>query len=240
MENMNKKAKNSPMVNRNPTLPELPSEYISSKELTITEARKLLPENMRHLDLNPREYKFLAVYCSNNFDAIEAVQKAGYVERTSAKYRAIAYSILQRKEVVEAIRIYIDQVIQPYRDRLELELLNVYYRRAMYTVDKFYDDRGNPKPLKEIEKDYICCIDDIKYVRITGTNTVISAYQLPNRDLALQALYRFVTGQDMSQPNDLPEDAKKKIQNIYQTVIKANKITVKPKNIKKKKEINDE
>lgn len=237
---MNKKAKNSPMVNRNPTLPELPSEYISSKELTITEARKLLPENMRHLDLNPREYKFLAVYCSNNFDAIEAVQKAGYVERTSAKYRAIAYSILQRKEVVEAIRIYIDQVIQPYRDRLELELLNVYYRRAMYTVDKFYDDRGNPKPLKEIEKDYICCIDDIKYVRITGTNTVISAYQLPNRDLALQALYRFVTGQDMSQPNDLPEDAKKKIQNIYQTVIKANKITVKPKNIKKKKEINDE
>ncbi len=237
---MNKKAKNSPMVTKNPTLPEVPSEYISSKELTITEARKLLPENMRHLDLNPREYKFLAVYCSNNFDAIEAVQKAGYVERTSAKYRAIAYSILQRKEVVEAIRIYIDQVIQPYRDRLELELLNVYYRRAMYTVDKFYDDRGNPKPLKEIEKDYICCIDDIKYVRITGTNTVISAYQLPNRDLALQALYRFVTGQDMSQPNDLPEDAKKKIQNIYQTVIKANKITVKPKNIKKKKEINDE
>ncbi|WP_405291947.1 terminase small subunit [Methanobrevibacter sp.] len=228
------------MVTKNPTLPEVPSEYISSKELTITEARKLLPENMRHLDLNPREYKFLAVYCSNNFDAIEAVQKAGYVERTSAKYRAIAYSILQRKEVVEAIRIYIDQVIQPYRDRLELELLNVYYRRAMYTVDKFYDDRGNPKPLKEIEKDYICCIDDIKYVRITGTNTVISAYQLPNRDLALQALYRFVTGQDMSQPNDLPEDAKKKIQNIYQTVIKANKITVKPKNIKKKKEINDE
>ena len=237
---MNKKAKNSPMVTRNPTLPEVPSEYITSKELTITEARKLLPENMRHLDLNPREYKFLAVYCSNNFDAIEAVQKAGYVERTNAKYRAIAYSILQRKEVVEAIRIYIDQVIQPYKDRLELELLNIYYRRAMYTVDKFYDDRGNPKPLKEIEKDYICCIDDIKYVRITGTNTVISAYQLPNRDLALQALYRFVTGQDMSQPNDLPEDAKKKIQNIYQTVIKTNKLTVKPKNIKKKKESNDE
>ena len=233
---MNKKAKNSPMVTKNPTLPEVPYEYISSKELTITEARKLLPENMRHLDLNPREYKFLAVYCSNNFDAIEAVQKAGYVERTSAKYRAIAYSILQRKEIVEAIRIYIDQVIQPYRDRLELELLNVYYRRAMYTVDKFYDDRGNPLPLKEIEKDYICCIDDIKYVRITGTNTVISAYQLPNRDLALQALYRFVTGQDINTPAALPEDAKKKIQNIYQTVIKANKITVKPKNIKKKLE----
>jgi len=233
---MNKKAKNSPMVTRNPTLPEENLDYVSSKELTITEARRLLPENMKHLDLNPREYKFLAVYCSNNFDAIDAVQKAGYVERTNAKYRAIAYSLLQRKEIVEAIKIYIDLVIQPYRDRLELELLNVYYRRAMYTIDKFYDDRGNPLPLKEIDKDYICCIDDIKYVKITGTQTVISAYQLPNRDMALNALYRFVTGQDITQPNTLPEDAKKKIQNIYQTVIKTNKLTVKPKEIKKRTE----
>ena len=130
MENMNKKAKNSPMVIKNPTLPEENLDYVSSKELTITEARRLLPENMKHLDLNPREYKFLAVYCSNNFDAIDAVQKAGYVERTNAKYRAIAYSLLQRKEIVEAIRIYIDTVIQPYKDRLELELLNIYYRRV--------------------------------------------------------------------------------------------------------------
>lgn len=233
---MNKKAKNSPMVTRNPTLPEQSTEYVSSKELTITEARRLLPENMKHLDLNPREYKFLAVYCSNNFDAIDAVQKAGYVERTNAKYRAIAYSLLQRKEIVEAIKIYIDLVIQPYRDRLELELLNVYYRRAMYTIDKFYDSNGNPLPLKEIDKDFICCIDDIKYVKITGTQTIIAAYQLPNRDMALNALYRFVTGQDITQPNTLPEDAKKKIQNIYQTVIKANKISVKPKEIKKKTE----
>ena len=84
MENMNKKAQNSPLVTKNTLAPEIPKEYISSKELTITEARKLLPENMKHLELNPREYKFLAVYCSNNFDAVDAVEKAGYVERTHA------------------------------------------------------------------------------------------------------------------------------------------------------------
>ena len=99
MEIMNKKAKNSPLVNKNETLPEVPTEYISKNELTITEARKLLPENLKHLDLNPREYKFLAVYCSNNFDAVEAVEKAGYVERTHAKYRAIAYSLLQSADI---------------------------------------------------------------------------------------------------------------------------------------------
>ena len=235
---MNKKALNSPFTTNPPAIPHEPN-YINKNELTITEARKLLPDNLKHLDINPREYKFLAVYCSNNFNAEDAVEKAGYVERNKAGYRAIAYSLLQRKEIVDAIKIYIDTIIQPYRDRLELELLNVYYRRATYTIDKFYNDRGNPLLLKEIDKDYICCIDDIKYVKITGTQTVIPAYQLPNRDLALQALYRFVTGQDLNTSPTLPEDAKKKIQNIYQTVIKANKINIKPQNIKKRMDIKD-
>lgn len=230
---MNKKAKNSPFTQNPPALP-ADTNYINKNELTIVEARKLLPENLKHLNINPREYKFLAVYCSNNFNAEDAVEKAGYVERTKAGYRAIAYSLLQRKDIVDAIKIYIDTIIQPYKDRLELELLNMYYRRATYTIDKFYNDNGNPLPLKQIDKDYICCIDDIKYVKITGTQTVIPAYQLPNRDIALQALYRFVTGQDTTNPDTLPDDAKKKIQNIYQAVIKANKITIKPKNIKKK------
>lgn len=232
---MNKKAKNSPFTQNPPALP-ADTNYINKNELTIVEARKLLPENLKHLNINPREYKFLAVYCSNNFNAEDAVEKAGYVERSKAGYRAIAYSLLQRKDIVDAIKIYIDTIIQPYKDRLELELLNIYYRRATYTIDKFYDDEGKPLPLKQIDKDYICCIDDVKYVKITGTQTVIPAYQLPSRDIALQALYRFVTGQDMTTPNTLPDDAKKKIQNIYQAVIKANKITIKPKNIKKKTE----
>lgn len=223
---MNEKAKQSPFTENNKNLPS--ENYINKNELTITEARKLLPENMRHLNLNPREYKFVAVYCSNNFNAIDAVEKAGYVERTQAKYRAIAYSLLQRKEVVEAVKMYIDEIIQPYRDRLELELLNTYYRRATYNISTFYDNYGNPKPLCDIELEWQCCIDDVKYVKL-DKNSVKTAYQLPNRDMALQALYRFITGQDMNQSNTLPEDAKKKITNIYQAVMK---VTVKPKKIK--------
>lgn len=226
---MNKKAEKSPFTEKSKINPEEIS--VTKDELTITEARKLLPDNMRHLDLNPREYKFIAVYCSNNFNAIEAVEKAGYVERTKAKYRAIAYTLLQRKEIVEAVKLYIDTVIQPYRDRLELELLNTYYRRATYDVSLFYDDYGMPKPLSDIDLEWRVCIDDVKYVKV-DKDIIKTAYQLPNRDTALQALYRFVTGQDMNSNNVLPDDAKKKIANIYQTVIKANKVTVKPKNIK--------
>ena len=230
---MNKKAENSPFVT------EKPVEYVTNNELTITEARKLLPENMRHLQLNPREYKFVAVYCSNGFNAIDACEKAGYQERTKAKYRAIAYSLLQRKDVVEAVKMFIDSVIQPYRDRLELELLNIYYRRATYNISDFYTTEGNPKPLNEIDEEWKCCIDDMNYVKMTDGFT-IKAYKLPNRDTALQTLYKFVTGQDVNSTNILPDDAKKKIANIYQTVIKANKVTVKPKNIKQITKLNNE
>lgn len=229
---MNKKAKNSPLVNKNETLPEVPTEYISKNELTITEARKLLPENLKHLDLNPREYKFLAVYCSNNFDAVEAVEKAGYVERTHAKYRAIAYSLLQRKEIVEAIRIYIDTVIQPYKDRLELELLNIYYRRATYNIADFVDKNNNFLPVKEINKEWVCCIDNIRQTKYGFT------YDLPNRDLALQALYKFVTGQDINNSPILPEEAQKKMKLIYKQIININN-SPKPKNIRKIKKIEE-
>lgn len=223
---MNKKAKNSPLVNKNQALEEIPTEYISKNELTITEARKLLPENLKHLDLSPREFKFLAVYCSNNFDAVDAVEKAGYVERTHAKYRAIAYSLLQRKEIVDGIRIYIDTVIQPYKDRLELELLNIYYRRATYSLSTFYDDRNNPLLLKDIDKEWRCCIDGMKNTKYGFE------YILPNRDLALQALYKFVTGQDINTSPILPEEAQKKMKIIFNNVLKINN-TVQPKNIKK-------
>lgn len=224
---MNKKAKNSPLVNKNSIIETCEDQYISTKELTITEARKLLPENLKHLELNPREYKFLAVYCSNNFDAVDAVQKAGYVERTNAKYRAIAYSLLQRKQIVDAIRIYIDSVIQPYKDRLELELLNIYYRRATYNISSFVDEQNNFLPIKQIDKEWLCCIDNIKMTKYGFS------YELPNRDLALQALYKFVTGQDLNTNQLLPEEAQKKMKVIFQNVLKINN-TIKPKNIKKR------
>lgn len=235
---MNKKAQNSPLTSKSQFTPEEKSDYVTGRELTITEARKLLPENMKHLELNPREYKFLAVYCSNNFDAIEACKLAGYCERTNAKYRAIAYSLLQRKEITDAIKIYIDTIINPYRDRLELEILNVYYRRATYNVATFYDNNGNFLPLKEISPEWQCCIDDIEYVK--NGNSLQVKYKLPNRDLALQALYRFITGQDLNATTvTLPDEAKKQMADIYKQVMKNN--TVKPKKIRTKTALqNDE
>ena len=64
-------------------------------------------------------------------------------------------------------------------------------------------------------------------------------YELPNRDLALQALYKFVTGQDLNSTPTLPEEAQKKMKIVFQNVLKINN-TIKPKNIKRKTISNQE
>ena len=204
-------------------------------EISLVEAKKFLPEYMRHLEnISPREYKFLAVYCSNGFNAAEACEKAGYAERSRAKYRAIAYTLLNRKVISEAIKLYIDHVIEPYKSRLELEILDIYYRRATYPVTEFYDDFGNPKPLKDIEKEWLCCIDQID-VKVSANGRVQRNFTLPNRDFALQALYKFITGQEINSSQTLPEESRKNITKIYNTVIQNSKIT--PKMLRKKNEV---
>ena len=103
---------------------------------------------------------------------LENCEKAGYAERSRAKYRAIAYTLLNRKEISEAIKLYIDHVIEPYKARLEFEILDIYYRRATYLVTEFYDDFGNPKPLKDIAKEWLCCIDQID-VKVSANGNLI-------------------------------------------------------------------
>jgi hypothetical protein len=78
------------------------------------------------------------------------------------------------------------------------------------------------KPLDEIDPEWLQVIDGIekKYYGSQGQRCVTS-YQLPNRDNALQMLYRIVTGQD---PNDaknnlLPQEARTRLQKIFQGVV---------------------
>lgn len=224
---MREKAKKSAFVKNSQVMPTEDFGDISKPD-----AAKLLPPNFRQLDLSPKEFKFVAIYCSNGFNAEKAAQSAGYLERTKAGYRAIAYSILQRDDVVEAVRAYVDMCIKPYKDRLELELLNYYYKRATYSISTFYNDDFSPKKITTIDPDYLCCIDDVKYTR-TGNNDYMPSYSLPNRDLALQALYKFVTGQDLTTVNVLPEDAQKKLDAVYKQLSK--EVDIKPKNVKRKR-----
>lgn len=207
--------------------------YIKDGELTLPEVKQFLPSNMRHIEgLSVSEYKFVAIYCSNGFDMVDACKKSGYVCNSTQEYRALGNTILTKEQVVEAIKLYVQTIIKPYRDRLEYELLDIYYKRATYKVEYFYDNNYVYLPIDKVPEEWRCCVDGVKQGKF-GLELI-----LPNRDLALQALNKFITGQNVDS-SVLPDEARKKIQNIY-NVIKTESVTFKPVNVKEKKKVEGE
>jgi hypothetical protein len=86
----------------------------------------------------------------------------------------------------------------------------------------FYEENGDIRPLDEIDPEWLCVIDGVekKYFGSQAARSTVT-YQLPNRDLALQMLYRIVTGQD---PNDakstlLPQEARNRLNQIFNAVL---------------------
>lgn len=202
--------------------------YMKEGEITLPQAKQFLPSNMQHIEnLTVSEYKFVAIYCSNGFDMVDACKKSGYECNSTQEYRALANSILTKEEIVEAIKLYVQTIIKPYKDRLEYELLDIYYKRATYKVEYFYDNNYVFLPIDKVPEEWRCCVDGVKQGKF-GLELI-----LPNRDLALQALNKFVTGQNVDS-SVLPDEARKKIQNIY-NVIKADSVNFKAPNIKERK-----
>jgi len=195
-----------------------PMRIPNKDSLKLYEAKALMPDYLKDIKgLLPREYKFVAVYCSSGFDLMEAVKQAGYACRSPRQYRAVAYSLLRKEPIVLAIKAFIDATIQPYKDRLELELLEVYYKRATYKVDTFFLPNGSCRPLDQIPDEWKVCIDGVEERYNAGGQRRTVIYTLPNRDTALATLYKFVNGTD---PNALQgpitDEARQQIGVLYQ------------------------
>lgn len=188
------------------------------KTLTQTEAKRIMPMDYHDLDLNLREYKFVAAYCSNNFKGGPAAAAAGY-KGSKDTLRSLSWALQKRPNVMEAIKRFMDSVINPYKARLEYEVLDMYYKRAFFDICTFYDDAGYIKPLDEIDAEWRCCIDGVeeKYFGKDATRRVCT-YTLANRDAALRMLWQMVTGFDGDKEGSglLPAEARTKLQNIFQ------------------------
>lgn len=197
--------------------PKKPSKTNNKPALTLSAAKKILPIDFQDLQLNPRELRFVAVYCSNGFRGKEACKDSGY-SGNAETLRSLAWAMLRRPHIAVAIRRFIDLVIQPYKDRLEYEVLARYYKRATYDIADFYFDDGAIKPLNEIPEDMREIIDgvNIRYYGKEAEKRVVE-YSLPNRDTALKMLYQMVTGftPDETQQK-LPSNARERLQQIFE------------------------
>lgn len=205
-------------------------------KMTVPLARKLLPPTVDGLGLNAREMKWVAAYCTNGFNSSEAARVAGY-KYSRKEFQGLCADIVKRPPVIAAVKQFIDSVIQPYKDRLEYEIMEIYYRRATYDVATFIEDNGDLKPLDEVPLEWRCCIDGIErrvYFN-KGTKFTVTEYKLPARDTALQMLYKMVTGVDPTTGTPggaLPKDVQDRLDRVFKqgtTLSRTTKVTLEDK-----------
>lgn len=191
--------------------------------LSLPDAKTSLSLDLEGIDLDPKKIKFVALYTTNGFNEIAALKDAGYfVPKASGPNgpQATANTILRDPGVIEALKRYVDASLAPYRAKLELEITQIYYRRATYKLSTFFTARGNPKPLNLIPEEWLCCLDGTtKKVYGGAAQEERQEYQLPNRDQALQMLYRMVKGvnvEDSPESTLLPGEVRHKLKAYWE------------------------
>lgn len=163
-------------------------------EMTVPLAKQVLSEEIVKLGLSARRLKFVAAYCTNGFNAMQALRQSGYNNPNKLTMNSWCYRILKAPDVVRAIQLFVDDVIAPYKANLELQVFQLYYKRAFYTVDMFFRSNGDVKPLDQIEADWLVVIDRIKKQTFPTKEGPVDSieYVLADRDEALRTLLKFV------------------------------------------------
>jgi len=139
--------------------------------------------------ITAREKRFVQAYCAANFNGTRAALEINPAYSV-ASASSWASNRLKSPRVQEYLRSHLEDVLGPYRETLQYQLMDTYFRRAFYNVADFVDENGClAKPLAEYGKDAVV-IDQI--VRKETKDSVYTQVQLADRDKALEALSRII------------------------------------------------
>lgn len=171
-KNKNKQSPRKLLSNKNPK---------TNNNSTTIEVKKLTPKQDRFVD----EYLI-------DLNATQAAIRAGYSKRTAA---VIGCQFL--------IKFNIQQTIQRRKDELKENtqinqewVLKRYKMLVDYSVDDFFNNSGELKPLSEIPKDKLYAICGIKTQKTIFTNrdlkrieeTIIREFKLPDKKGVLDSI----------------------------------------------------
>lgn len=155
-------------------------------------AKNRLPIDMSDLQLTVLEIKFIGEYCTSNFDEVKSYKKV-YGSRTSdlsePEIRLAAFEVLNKRDVKVAVQRFVDSVLGPAADKLDLQLLQILRKRAMYDVKDFFNRDGSVKRLDEISDADRMVIDSVEQdLKGKNADAVLTKFKLANRDTALKQL----------------------------------------------------
>lgn len=148
------------------------------------------------LHLSPKQKEFVVVYMDPPFlgrkefryQAYKKVFNPSNDNSTSANCTAL----LGKAKIKEAMRAYQIFALKNHKQEVTSESIEIYRKRATYTLDKFFESNGKPKPLDDIDPDWMVCIDNIERKLSTKTETDIVNYKLCDRDKAMGQLQKML------------------------------------------------
>lgn len=181
------------------------------KKISLPMAKKILPIDIQDLQLKPREIRFVAAYCIN-WHAGKAYIAAGYKVKTMDTASKAGHRLLNSDEVRKAIQRFVLIAIQPYKDQLEYQLMQIWHKRAFYSISDFYNSDGTRKSLEEIGE-WEVCIDGIKERKIGDAIKI--EWQLGSRTDALREIGNLLDKIRDNSPQQLPSEARKKLDLIW-------------------------
>lgn len=108
--------------------------------------------------MTPKQEKFCKAYLANGLNATQAAITAGYSARTAA---SIGEENLKKPEIAKAIAQHTQKVMAALDYGVERVLQQV-ARMAFFDPRKLYDDKGNLKPIRELDDDTVAAIAGIE------------------------------------------------------------------------------
>lgn len=170
-----------------------------------------LPIQVDDLGLTARELRFVGEYCTNGFDEVKAYKKHFNVKNmSSVDIRLEALGLTNERRIKLAVERFVGVTLDPYRDKLEYQLLELYRNRAFYDVKDFYNSDGSVKPLDDIDQSLRLCIDGVKEDwKGKDADRRQVTYEIANKMMAAKAL-RELLKEGVTQEDEAPLQAQQR------------------------------
>lgn len=179
--------------------------------------KKIIREKSDFDKLNIKQQKFIENYLTNGFNASKAYVDAGYATKHSdingsRLLNSDSISHIIRQKRIEMRQASDKLILLEISTRAELQRERDRIARA--NVAKLFDDRGNLKPLNQIDEDMQCAIASVEIKETstdseTGITTQVKKITMCNKITAIDRLDEYLEKREreIAEDGSIPKDA---------------------------------
>jgi hypothetical protein len=171
------------------------------------------------LDLTPLQTKFIGLYCVEDFDPVSAYKKTYGLrckDLTETEIRLASMELLNQRSISIAVARFKEQVLAPYRDVIETQILAVLQARAFSKPTDFFNTDGSAKRLDQIDQGKLHAIESIT-TDFKGKDAQIKVvqYKIADKSMAIKQLVELLKKDDGPEEiSNVSDEARKRVSDI--------------------------